>query len=91
MNAPLRNRLSAIAVSTGLLALGFAFGEPPRPGAVAMSLGSDAVVALQASADDSARADDKRDAERDDNARASRLHLAMPFFSFGKRANAGIR
>ena len=87
MNAPLRNRLTALTVSTVLLALGFAFGEPPRPGAVAMDLGSDAVVALQAGANESARTENNRDA----NARASRLHLAMPFFSFGKRANAGIR
>lgn len=89
MNAPLRNRLTALAVSTGLLALGFAFGEPPRPGAVALDLGGDAIVVLQpdAGADDASCPDDKRNS----GDRASRVHLAMPFFSFGKRANVGIR
>ena len=87
MNAPFRNRLTALAVSTGLLALAFAFGEPPRPGAVALDLGGDAVAALQADQPDASRSDQ----ERKTDARASRVHLAMPFFSFGKRANAGIR
>jgi hypothetical protein len=84
MNTRLRNSLSALVVATSLVSLGYALGEPPRPGALVADLGEDAVVAMTRRAD--ADATDSRRTPRGTHAA-----IAMPFFSFGQRASAGVR
>lgn len=80
MNTRLRNSLSALVLAASVTSLGYALGEPPRPGSLAADLGNDAVSAIT---------------RTDANAPASAARVgarsphAMPFFSFGKRASAG--
>ena len=75
MNTRLRNSLSALVLALGVTSLGYALGEPPRPGSLAAEASQQAVAAIA-----------KVDAHAP--ARARSPH-AMPFFSFGKRASAG--
>ena len=83
MNARLRNSLSALAIAACLVTLGYAVGEPPRPGSLAADLGQDAVVALAATPEPST------EGRTTPSADGRRGGLAMPFFSFGRRASAG--
>ncbi len=76
MNTRLRNSLSALVLAAGVTSLGYALGEPPRPGSLAADASQQAVAAI-------AQAD-----ARDGQSRARSPH-AMPFFSFGKRASVG--
>ncbi len=84
MNTRLRNSVSALAVTASLIALGYVMGEPTRPGALVADLGQEAVIALtheRAAVDDEVHAAD----------RGSRIALAMPYFSFGRRSSAGVQ
>ncbi|GAB3736101.1 hypothetical protein GCM10028794_16340 [Silanimonas algicola] len=76
MNTRLRNSLSALVLAAGVTSLGYALGEPPRPGSLAADASQQAVAAI-------AHVD-----AREGQGRA-RSHHAMPFFSFGKRASVG--
>lgn len=78
MNTRLRNSLSALVLAAGVTSLGYALGEPPRPGSLAATASQQAVAAIAQV--------DARTAQPSVGARSPH---AMPFFSFGKRASAG--
>lgn len=80
MNTRLRNSLSALVLAAGVTSLGYALGEPPRPGSLAADASQQAVAAI-AQADAPAALSTGRVGARSPH--------AMPFFSFGKRASAG--
>ena len=80
MNTRLRNSLSALVLAAGVVSLGYALGEPPRPGNLAANASQQAVAAI-AQADAPAGQPAARIGARSPH--------AMPFFSFGKRASAG--
>jgi hypothetical protein len=84
MNTRLRNSLSALVVAASLVSLGYALGEPPRPGALVADLGQEAVTVLTR---------EHAAVEREPAAahRSSRIAFAMPYFSFGQRAVAGVQ
>jgi hypothetical protein len=81
MNTRLRNSLSALVLALGVTSLGYALGEPPRPGSLAAEASQQAVAAI-------AKVDAHAAHAAHAPARARSPH-AMPFFSFGKRASAG--
>lgn len=78
MNTRLRNSLSALVLAVGVTSLGYALGEPPRPGSLAAEASQQAVAAIA-----------NVDAPADHVPARARSPHAMPFFSFGKRASAG--
>lgn len=78
MNTRLRNSLSALVLAAGVTSLGFALGEPPRPGSLAAEASQQAVAAIA-----------NVDAAAGHAPARARSPHAMPFFSFGKRASAG--
>ena len=78
MNTRLRNSLSALVLAAGVTSLGFALGEPPRPGSLAAEASQQAVAGIA-----------KVDAHAAHAPARARSPHAMPFFSFGKRASAG--
>lgn len=80
MNTRLRNSLSALVLAAGVTSLGYALGEPPRPGSLAANASQQAVAAIAQV--------DARPGQTTARAGARSPH-AMPFFSFGKRASAG--
>jgi len=80
MNTRLRNSLSALVLAAGVTSLGYALGEPPRPGSLAANASQQAVAAI-AQVDSPASQGSVRSGARSPH--------AMPFFSFGKRASAG--
>jgi len=84
MNSKLRNTLSALVVAASFLSLSYAFGEPPRPTAVAAQLGHGAAVAF---------VDVRAAAEHRTHVNGpGRAQLSMPYFSFGQqRASVGAR
>ena len=82
MNTRLRNSLSALVLAAGVTSLGFALGEPPRPGSLAANAGQTAVAAL-------AKVDADGPGESATSRTGARSPHAMPFFSFSKRASAG--
>ena len=46
MNTRLRNSLSALVLAAGVTSLGYALGEPPRPGSLAANASQQAVAAI---------------------------------------------
>ena len=80
MNTRLRNSLSALVLAAGVTSLGYALGEPPRPGSLAASASQQAVAAIAQV--------DARTGDATLRAGARSPH-ARPFVSFGKRASAG--
>ena len=82
MNTRLRNSLSALVLAVGVTSLGYALGEPPRPGSLAAHAGQQAVAAI-------AKVDARAPSGITVARAAARSPHAMPFFSFGKRASAG--
>lgn len=78
MNTRLRNSLSALVLAVGVTSLGYALGEPPRPGSLAANASQQAVAAIA-----------KVEAPAGHATARARSPHAMPFFSFGKRASAG--
>ena len=86
MNTRLRNSLSALAIAASVMSLGYALGEPPRPGSLVAHVGNDAVAAIT-------QAGPAKDASPGATAARPSAGLrsphAMPYFSFGKRASVG--
>ena len=82
MNRRLRSTLSATVVAASALSLGWALGEPPAPADVARHVGLEAVTVLASPSDRPASAGAGR--------RQTPSGLAMPYFSFGRRASAGV-
>ncbi|WP_397595503.1 hypothetical protein [Silanimonas sp.] len=80
MNTRLRNSLGALVLAAGVTSLGYALGEPPRPGSLAANASQQAVAAIAQV--------DARAGQTTARAGARSPH-AVPFFSFGKRASAG--
>lgn len=82
MNRRLRSTLSAMVVTASVLSLGWALGEPPAPADLARHVGREAATVLAST-----------DAVQPQGGRTSRRSpgaLAMPYFSFGRRAAAGV-
>jgi hypothetical protein len=82
MNTRLRNSLSALVLAAGVTSLGYALGEPPRPGSLAANFGNHAVATIT-------HGDATAPVESTTSRTGARSPHAMPFFSFGKRASAG--
>jgi hypothetical protein len=82
MNTRFRNSLSALVLAAGVTSLGYALGEPPRPGSLAADASQRAAAVI-------AQVDANAPAESAAARTGARSPHAMPFFSFGKRASAG--
>ena len=99
MNRRLRSTLSAMVVAASVLSLGWALGEPPAPADLARHVGREAATvlastdAVQPQGGEAATVLASTDAVQPQGGRTSRRSpgaLAMPYFSFGRRAAAGV-